>query len=938
MHKKLLLIGVLFLLMVSVSYAADFETDASTWYVFKGASSEAVALTDLTSNSIDFTNNGATWSTGTGFSFDGSNDYLEATTTGDDVVDLGTSDFVISAWIKNDDATGAAERFIQKATSGAGGWTFGRNSPGYPDFFGGSASQIGIRSSATNTDTTNVQHFCVVIDRDLATGGTLFIDGSEVAGYSTRTTSATDFTTATAMRVGYGEGNFWSGDMEALHIFKGANIAADYDTGNGCNDLYTNGSEYNPFSVTPAPDELVVQVKDIDTTENINNVTVWFNGTAYTNTTGNEVRVNVTADGFNSSELQNFSVGSQNYFNLSVTGWNITSAYIANLTQFPNITAYNLYDNASISTFNATIDSITYQTTTGVIYVNINTTKNVSLSATDYFTQNVTHNFTNQNDLNKSLFQSEIIFNALEIITLNNLTGNITIDGVTQSTGDKWYLSTGTHEVTFSKSGYFDKVQNFTITALQNETLNVTNVGDSQLKINATNAQTGDAELVFNFSFQFNGTELDTYEVTGGEVNISLIQGYNYTILINDSLHALQYYYVVPDEAYYNETLILSEINSILITFYDEFTGEIINGTNMTALIVGAVDYTLTTTNGTIYQNLIVPNDYEIRYYSTNVDDYKLRSAYFTLSPLSFQNINLYAFNTSLNESAPEYTTAEITFLVLDTNFQPVENARVVVQRYYTEQNGFVSVFERLTNSEGLAVGDFETIDAFYKYNVYQGSTLKFASSTSGVQFTGDKTVTIYITTTENYGESIGTILDLADVSDLAFIQTGNFTGYFEMNYTNSDLINICLNVSDFTGSVVGGECQTTSTGTIQISVNAPTTRTSIYTAKASGYDTLTEQYVVYETETKTFNVLDLLGNNTDINETAIFVAVIILTAIGLLLIRFPVIALFTQGIVYVFMVISPIPFLLGAVETTVGWVFSFIIVGIFILLRGKNE
>jgi hypothetical protein len=640
-----------------------------------------------------------------------------------------------------------------------------------------------------------------------------------------------------------------------------------------------------------------------------------------------------------SIELQAYTTSA----NANITHGEIM-AYLVNqvnaIPQFYEVTARNVYDNATILTFNVTDDSgSTYNSNaTGAISIfNVNGLANFTTSATGYFNTTTLNHDTTTN-ITVDMIQSDIKFFGLEIITNNTLTGNITIDGITKDTNESFYLSAGTHEALFQKSGYFNKTENFTISALDNTTLYFSNLGDSILKINATNAQTGAPELSFNFSFQYNGTELDTYTVTSGEVNISVIQGYNYTIYVNDDLHALQYFTVTPDETYYNETLILSEINSILITFYDEFTGEIINGTNMTALVVGNVDYLLTTTNGSIYQNLIVPEDYEIRYYSTLVDDYKLRSAYFTLSPLSFQEINLYSFNTSLNVSAPEYTTANINFLILDNNFQPVENARVVVQRYYTAQNGYVSIFERKTNSEGFATGDFETIDAFYKYNVYVGDTLKFSSSNSGVQFTEDKTITIYVETTQNFGDDVDSILDLNEVSNLAFISTGNFTGYFELNYTNANLIQICLNVTDSDGVQVSGDCQTSSTGTIQASVSAPTTTTSFYTAKAYGFDASTDEYIVFDSETKTFSLLDLLGNNEDINSTAVFVATIILTAIALLLIRFPVVALLAQGVIFIFMVLSPIPFLIGTLETTISWVFSVIITAMFILVRGKNE
>lgn len=644
---------------------------------------------------------------------------------------------------------------------------------------------------------------------------------------------------------------------------------------------------------------------------------------------------------FEDKGLTNTSIELQAYTssaNADITAGGVfgyVSEGLANTPQFYEVTARDDWDNSTINTFNVTTAGGTlYQTTTGSINIyHVNGFETFTTSAPEYF-QRVTINHDTTTNTTSDLYQTDIKFIGNEIITGNLLSGNITIDGRKKETSESFFLKAGTYEVTFEKDGYFTKLNNFTVTALQNQTLNFTNLGDSQLKINATSVVTGGTETDFNISFQFNGTELDTYQTTNGTITIGVLQGYNYTILVNDSLHALQYFYVNPDEQYYNVTLGLSVINSILLNFFDEVTGERINNTNMTALLVGANSYEYSTTNGTIFADLITPSEYEIRYYSTLIDDYKLRSYYFTLTDLSFNNINLY----SLNESAEaDFTTATISFTVLNNNFAPVETARVIVQRYYADTNGYTSIFSRDTNSEGNAVGVFETVDAFYKYSVYYNNILEYSSSNTGVQFTTDDNIVVYIDTSEEYGESIDNILDLKEVTDLNYIETGNFTGVFELDFTNNNNIQICLEVSSQT-EIESFTCSSSISGTLQTPIVAPSTRTSIYTAKAMAYDTNTEQYITFDSEVKEFILSDIAGASEAISLTAIFVVSMLMVGIALLLINYPIAAFIGQLTLYLIMVLSPLSFIVGTVSSTISFAVSFILVAIFIVARGKNE
>jgi len=78
---------VLFLLIILSSFVFAFDTtDNTIFQKYINASSESVALTDLSPNGFDSTNNGATFQIATGMNFDGVNDYLSLS-------DWGHSDF-----------------------------------------------------------------------------------------------------------------------------------------------------------------------------------------------------------------------------------------------------------------------------------------------------------------------------------------------------------------------------------------------------------------------------------------------------------------------------------------------------------------------------------------------------------------------------------------------------------------------------------------------------------------------------------------------------------------------------------------------------------------------------------------------------------------------------------------------------------------------------
>lgn len=648
-------------------------------------------------------------------------------------------------------------------------------------------------------------------------------------------------------------------------------------------------------------------------------------------TTNGTLPINIsTIAGGNASLLQNVTVRSLNYFPQNYTSLNISQSLLANLTHYPFVHVKNVWDNSTVSG-NITINNILYELSNGKIAVPYNSTQTVYTNISNYFNVSASHNFASGN-LTLYPYESIINFNVTEAVTNNALTGRLLIDGYNLSSTSFFNISTGTHNITFEKSGYFSKQFQIAIDSLDNRTINLPNVGDARLKINATNAQTGLPETTFNISLYGNNSFYSYGGTTNGSVYFLVKKDLNYTLYVNDSAHGVSNSTFLVNDMYENVTITMSTTNSMLITIYDEVTGLIINNTNMTIQFIG--DYesrNVTITNGSAFEDLFTPSGYELRYFSTNNDNYKLRSYFFTLTPQSFNIIDLYA----LNDNSSTFTKATITFSVLDLNLQPVENAKIVVERYYIDENGFIQVYSRLTDVNGQATGTFESVDAFYKYKVYYDDVLRYSSSNSGTQFVEDDTLTIYIDTTSSDLQSIQSIEDMANSGTLTATKTGNLTGYFTADYENPNAYLICLEV--FGTNNYNLSCTSSTSFTLIDSVQKNSINgTEVFTAIVKGYNTQTGNYDVIDSLTMTFIGTSYLQTNDNLRILFTLVFSVVLIAVAFMSIYNPTIAIIVQTTLFLLLAFFGTP-IISIGWLSAGWIISILITGIFIIQRGDG-
>lgn len=880
------------------------------------------------------------------------------------------TDRYVSVWYLENPSTGANNVVISASASKViGGFAMS-----YYDVASGiDAFNSGSDTATINhnvTTTHNASTYLVVMGRDGA-GGRTYTAG----------------TNAVLRLDGTGVGFF---GLDSNELEAGTSTFQSWTTNTAVGSGYFVMGIKSPAA--PATPYFSVTAKDADTTATLYNITITLeNGTTYTNTSNS-----IVYTPFNDSSLQNFTVSVDNYFNISYINWNTSFDLQSNLTQYPLVYVYDRWTNASVNA-SVVIDGTTYYSGTSGVYVQYNNSQLTQISLNNYFSSNVTHNYLNSNDLNTSIFQAEVRFNATEVITGNYVSpANFTIDGVTKGVDEPFYLSLGDYNVTFSKSGWFDKTIEFStysgvsgmtevdynpsgtcslvlapVCTVKNDgttidstnacfaskvvdvvgyfsgtcasngltggvdlavnfTETITSVSDSVINITASNILSGASINTFSINISNNNYSYsEVYQTTIGYINVPVLQNVEFNISINATGYALSNVTLTPNVSLYNYTFQLYTTNSILFMLYDEVTGELLNGTNMTLQIIGSYQaLNRTTDNGTLYVDLLTPDGYEIRYFSSTIDDYKLRSYFTDVTSQSFQQIDLYA----LNDTSTAITSAAITFIVYDQDLDPVEDMRVTVSRYYIDENAFLQVFSRNTNTAGQAVGTFETIDAFYQYQVKQGDTIYYTSSSAGTQFTGTQTIPIYINLNTITYDTIQTFDSIP--ATLRYVNTSATTGYVQYNWSYSTSLPVCLYVDEVTAFGSGfssSTCTSGATGSIQIAINT-SSLTKDYVAKGLiNYNA--QGYQVHDTLSFTVNLTQAVAGDSW-KDIATFIALFALIISWFMGLRYPTVSILSMSVVFVILTIPPLRLI--AITTSVAlWVVA---IGILLLIKASRS
>lgn len=418
------------------------------------------------------------------------------------------------------------------------------------------------------------------------------------------------------------------------------------------------------------------------------------------------------------SPLINLTAGSNNGNRQSGNVWDFSQINITFNYIYPDflIYAYNVYTNGTVSNYTALITfqngtTLLFSTTTGVINTSLrglNEAVNVSINSTQdggYFQRNVVaQNLTAP--LNASLTQSVVSFLATQFITNVSLTGfNFSTQYITNTTH---YMAQNNYTVNATKTNYFSKSQNISITALSNTSITIENITDTRLNLTLRSQITGNlitnSTIMFvnsNFSYSRNFTSQT------GNFQLDALVG-TWSLFIDAPGFAYTSNITNLSAGTNNLTIYVYTSESINITFRDETSNALITPTNVTVdFISSAFSFNRSTTTGWVYVDLLSPTNYTIRYRGTG---YGERFSYFEVTTRSSSNLTLYMLNTTVE--------ANITITVVDETSNRVAGALVRILKYDLASNSYIQRESIITDYAGQVITGVVLNTEYYKFVV----------------------------------------------------------------------------------------------------------------------------------------------------------------------------------------------------------------------------
>ena len=438
-----------------------------------------------------------------------------------------------------------------------------------------------------------------------------------------------------------------------------------------------------------------------------------------------------------------------------------------------------------------------------------------SVESGRYFDNTISQPLINFSGYTVGLWQSELSFNANSLITESNVEDfNITIGDVTKNSNDVFFISSGTHEVVFSKAGWYNKNFNVSVNPLEVKTSTLEDVYDNKLNITVEEAVTGDP--INNFTGWVSNEENNynqSFSTTTGSLEINLLQGLNYTVYIDATGYALDNNKetILINQTSQQLTFELFETNSIDLVIRDDLTKEIINDRTITfELISDLASYNFTSTDGTFNLTLLMPETYTLRY---KADGYRETFFNFQIQNRTYNQQDLYMVLT--NASEPVIVT------IIDEAAKVVEGALVKLQKYDLSTNTYLTTEIRETDFAGEVIFNVRKNEEFYKFVIERDGVL---IRTTNPSYISANTLNIQVFLDETIG---GEIISLYGISSTIFYN--NETGNFRVDYNDPSNIGsqYCLKIETIGRSInlLDVSCSTSPSGSILIPVDVEENR-----------------------------------------------------------------------------------------------------------------
>lgn len=265
-------------------------------------------------------------------------------------------------------------------------------------------------------------------------------------------------------------------------------------------------------------------------------------------------------------------------------------------------------------------------------------------------------------------------------------------------------IPNGTYVFNNFNNPYYNSAS-FNFTNTSNVVMNVTSLYTSNLSLNSTPYTSN----LTSCNYTITGLTYPLYsEIVSGSPNssVGLING-SYNVVDSCSGFASSSKNVTINSVSQGLNFFIYTINSFDIRFYDEITKSLLISNNVSLQIISDVySNNYSTSNGSLYIDLLTPSIYVFRYKS--LPNYVERFYLYQLDSLSYNNLSLYLVNGSQT----------ITLTVKDQNDNIVSGAVIKVQRYDLATNSYIT--REIVSSDTFGNAYFQGIlnTEFYKFIV----------------------------------------------------------------------------------------------------------------------------------------------------------------------------------------------------------------------------
>lgn len=341
-----------------------------------------------------------------------------------------------------------------------------------------------------------------------------------------------------------------------------------------------------------------------------------------------------------------------------------------------NVSAFDLYNNASILVFNVTtINGNVFSTSVGSVTVDSNFLfENLTVRSSGFFSTTIL-NHSVSNRLFVNLSQSNIFFRAIKKFNLSNIPSFAVNDSFVSnrtSSGLAFLpLQVGDNQVISfngSPNGFFNFTFLVNVSALDNFTFNITNVFDARLNVTAHNFTNGLSMGNLSGNLSFGGVSEDfNFSGIGGLINVSsgllyelFITSINYTVDHSSNFNDVN---VTADLQLANITLFRDK--SLFIRFRDIVTGNNLSGVSL--FLFGTTNFNFTVNSEAFLFPFPVDN-YDLLATLTGFSTFTS-----TVSIEKGRLVNITAFMN--NDTSP------VSFIVRDVAGNFIEGASISIAR-----------------------------------------------------------------------------------------------------------------------------------------------------------------------------------------------------------------------------------------------------------------